>query len=161
MQSNGRLPPLSALRAFETTADELSVTPAAISHQIYALEADLGVGLFKRLNRSVELTVSARVLLPGLSEAFPGIRSSGGQLRPRRPREALATSTPGPAAWPRLGSSTYIWQPPAGTSALGLVAPSAISPSKEIDERVHAFLDRPLAGEWPHLWLDAKSRRSS
>ena len=56
MQSNGRLPPLSALRAFETTADELSVTPAAISHQIYALEADLGVGLFKRLNRSVELT---------------------------------------------------------------------------------------------------------
>src|SRR5207249_7033554 len=32
---------------------------------------------------------------------------------------------------------------------------------KEIDERVHAFLDRPLAGKWPHLWLDAKSRRSS
>jgi putative transposase len=26
---------------------------------------------------------------------------------------------------------------------------------KEIDERVHAFLDRPFAGEWPYLWLDA------
>jgi len=26
---------------------------------------------------------------------------------------------------------------------------------KEIDERVHAFLDRPLSGEWPYLWLDA------
>src|ERR1700749_57383 len=26
---------------------------------------------------------------------------------------------------------------------------------KEIDERVHAFLDRPLLGEWPYLWLDA------
>src|SRR5499426_683150 len=26
---------------------------------------------------------------------------------------------------------------------------------KEIDERVNAFLDRPLAGEWPYLWLDA------
>ena len=26
---------------------------------------------------------------------------------------------------------------------------------KDIDERVHAFLDRPLAGEWPYLWLDA------
>jgi len=26
---------------------------------------------------------------------------------------------------------------------------------KEVDERVHAFLDRPLAGEWPYLWLDA------
>ena len=32
---------------------------------------------------------------------------------------------------------------------------------KEIDERVHAFPDRLLAGEWPYLWLDAKSRRSS
>jgi SAM-dependent methyltransferase len=28
-------------------------------------------------------------------------------------------------------------------------------PLPEIDERVHAFLDRPLAGEWPYLWLDA------
>ena len=26
---------------------------------------------------------------------------------------------------------------------------------KDIDERVHAFLARPLAGEWPYLWLDA------
>src|SRR6202163_207862 len=26
---------------------------------------------------------------------------------------------------------------------------------KDIDERVHAFLDRPLVGEWPYLWLDA------
>jgi transposase-like protein len=26
---------------------------------------------------------------------------------------------------------------------------------EEIDERMHAFLDRPLAGEWPYLWLDA------
>ena len=26
---------------------------------------------------------------------------------------------------------------------------------KEIDERVHAFLERPLEGEWPYLWLDA------
>jgi transposase-like protein len=26
---------------------------------------------------------------------------------------------------------------------------------KEIDERVHAFLDRPLTGDWPYLWLDA------
>src|SRR3546814_19628670 len=26
---------------------------------------------------------------------------------------------------------------------------------KDIDERVHAFLKRPLTGEWPYLWLDA------
>ena len=82
---NDRLPPLSALRAFEAAArhmsfsraaDELFVTPAAISHQIHSLEQDLGVKLFQRLNRSIELTASGRVLLPGLSEAFAAIRAS-------------------------------------------------------------------------------------
>jgi len=40
--------------------------------------------------------------------------------------------------------------------ALGLsgISKSQVSKlCKEIDERVHAFLDRPLAGEWPYLWL--------
>ena len=73
----GHLPPLGALRAFETAArlnsfmkaaEELHVTPAAISHQIHALEADLGVSLFHRLNRQVELTPS------GDSQVLGGIR---------------------------------------------------------------------------------------
>ena len=90
MRSNGHLPPLSALRAFEAAArlqsfskaaEELNVTPAAISHQIAALEADLGVSLFTRRNRAVEPTASARVLLPGLSEAFAGIQTSVRRLR--------------------------------------------------------------------------------
>ena len=90
MRSNGHLPPLSALRAFEAAArlesfskaaDELNVTPAAISHQIHALEVDLGISLFNRRNRAVELTASARVLLPGLSEAFAGIQASVRRLR--------------------------------------------------------------------------------
>jgi LysR family glycine cleavage system transcriptional activator len=90
MRSNGHMPPLSALRAFEAAArlqsfskaaDELSVTPAAISHQIHALEEDLGVSLFNRRNRAVELTASARVLLPGLTEAFAGIQISVRRLR--------------------------------------------------------------------------------
>ncbi|MFZ2003785.1 MAG: transcriptional regulator GcvA [Stellaceae bacterium] len=90
MRANGHLPPLSALRAFEAAArlqsfskaaDELNVTPAAISHQIAALEADLGVSLFNRRNRAVELTASARVLLPGLSEGFSGILDSVRRLR--------------------------------------------------------------------------------
>ncbi len=90
MRSNGHLPPLSALRAFEAAArlqsftkaaDELAVTPAAISHQIHALEEDLGISLFNRRNRAVELTASARVLLPGLSEAFAGIQTSVRRLR--------------------------------------------------------------------------------
>jgi LysR family transcriptional regulator, glycine cleavage system transcriptional activator len=87
---NGHLPPLAALRAFEAAArlmsfskaaGELNVTPAAISHQIHALELDLGVKLFQRLNRSVALTASARLLLPGLSEAFAQIRASVRRLK--------------------------------------------------------------------------------
>jgi LysR family transcriptional regulator, glycine cleavage system transcriptional activator len=105
---SGHLPPLSALRAFEAAArqmsfsraaDELHVTPAAISHQIHALEQDLGVKLFHRLNRSIELTASARVLLPGLTEAFAGIQSSVRRLRAHNDTGTLTvTASPSFAA---------------------------------------------------------------
>jgi len=105
---NGHLPPLSALRAFEAAArhmsfskaaDELHVTPAAVSHQIHALEQDLGVRLFHRMNRSIELTASARVLLPGLTEAFAGIQSSVRRLRAHNDTGTLTvTASPSLAA---------------------------------------------------------------
>jgi LysR family glycine cleavage system transcriptional activator len=105
---NSHLPPLSALRAFEAAArhasfskaaDELHVTPAAISHQIAALEQDLGVKLFHRMNRAIELTASARVLLPGLSEAFAGIQSAVSRLRAHNDTGTLTvTASPSFAA---------------------------------------------------------------
>ena len=108
MSANDHLPPLGALRAFEAAArhksfskaaEELFVTPAAISHQIHALEEDLGVRLFHRLNRSIELTASARVLMPGLSEAFAGIRAAVGRLRAHNDTGTLTvTASPSFAA---------------------------------------------------------------
>jgi LysR family glycine cleavage system transcriptional activator len=105
---SGHLPPLSALRAFESAArhmsfsraaDELHVTPAAISHQIHALEQDLGVRLFHRINRSIELTASARVLLPGLTEAFTSIQASVRRLRAHNDTGTLTvTASPSFAA---------------------------------------------------------------
>jgi LysR family transcriptional regulator, glycine cleavage system transcriptional activator len=105
---NHRLPPLSALRAFEAAArlnsfskaaDELNVTPAAISHQIHALEADLGVRLFERSNRAIAPTPSARLLLPGLSEAFAGIQQAVGRLRAHNDTGTLTvTASPSFAA---------------------------------------------------------------
>ena len=105
---NGHLPPLSALRAFEAAArlqsfskaaEELNVTPAAISHQVHALEEDLGVKLFHRLNRAVELTASGRILLPGLSEAFAGIQASVRRLRSHNDTGTLTiTASPSFAA---------------------------------------------------------------
>lgn len=73
------LPPLNALRAFEAAArhasflaaaEELNVTPAAISHQIKALEAHIGTPLFHRKPRGVEPTEAARELLPDISKGF-------------------------------------------------------------------------------------------
>jgi LysR family glycine cleavage system transcriptional activator len=105
---NSHLPPLSALRAFEAAArhmsfsraaTELHVTPAAISHQIHALEEDLGIRLFHRMNRSIELTASAKVLLPGLTEAFAGIQSSVRRLRAHNDTGTLTvTASPSFAA---------------------------------------------------------------
>src|SRR5262249_8972008 len=43
----------------------------------------------------------------------------------------------------------------AGDGLSGISKSRVSKRCKEIDERVHAFLDRPLAGEWPYLWLDA------
>lgn len=74
-----RLPPLTALRAFEAAARhmsfakaaaELNVTPAALSFQIKSLEEHLGAPLFRRLNRAVELTDAGKALSPGATEGF-------------------------------------------------------------------------------------------
>ncbi|PKP77779.1 MAG: LysR family transcriptional regulator, partial [Alphaproteobacteria bacterium HGW-Alphaproteobacteria-3] len=74
-----RLPSLKALRAFEAAARhgsfsqaaaELSVTHAAISHQVRALEEALGAPLFHRTGRHVELTERGQKLVPVLTAAF-------------------------------------------------------------------------------------------
>ena len=108
MNATPRLPPLSALRAFEAAARlrsftraaaELHVTPAAISHQIHALEADLGVRLFRRRSRAVEPTVSARLLLPGLSDGFAEIQAAVRRLRAHNDTGTLTvTASPSLAA---------------------------------------------------------------
>jgi len=74
-----RLPPLSALRAFEAAArrlsfkdaaDELGLTPTAISHHVRLLEDHCGVKLFRRRPRPLALTPAGEKLLPGLRSGF-------------------------------------------------------------------------------------------
>ncbi len=110
-----RLPPLTALRAFEAAArhmsfrdaaDELAVTPAALSYQIKSLEEHLGAPLFRRLNRAVELTEAGRALLPGTSEGFDQLRLAWRATR-RIVDDTTLTITAGPgftAKWlaPRM-----------------------------------------------------------
>ena len=77
-----RLPPLNALRAFEATArhlsvknaaDELCVTPGAVSQMLKALELHLGVTLFRRVNRGIFLTDAGQGYLPPVRNAFKQI----------------------------------------------------------------------------------------
>jgi LysR family glycine cleavage system transcriptional activator len=74
-----RLPPLKTLPAFEIAADrssfseaagELNLTHGAVSRQIKTLETALGVPLFQRRNRRIELTEAGRTLLPGVRQAL-------------------------------------------------------------------------------------------
>ncbi|MCP5367458.1 MAG: transcriptional regulator GcvA [Hyphomicrobiales bacterium] len=100
-----RLPPLNAVRAFEAAArhlsfsraaDELNVTPAAVSHQVKGLEEFLGVTLFRRVNRAVLLTDAAQVLLPGLSDGLDRLAAAFERLRASQQSGEL-TVTSGPA----------------------------------------------------------------
>jgi len=97
----GRLPPLNALKVFEATARhlsvkkaaaELSVTPAAVSHQVKALEDALGVKLFHRRNRALELTEAARAGLPKLREGFDSLAQAVERLRAHKGGGMLTVS---------------------------------------------------------------------
>jgi LysR family glycine cleavage system transcriptional activator len=74
-----RLPPLNSLKAFEAAArhlsianaaKELNVTPAAVSHHIRQLEEHLGLELFQRNGRQLDLTDAGRAALPGVRDGF-------------------------------------------------------------------------------------------
>lgn len=66
---------------FKAAAQELNVTPAAISHQIKALESDLGCILFRRLHRGVELTEKGAFLLVALQRGLECISDAVLELR--------------------------------------------------------------------------------
>ena len=109
------LPPLAAIRAFEASvrlqsfsraAQEMNMTPAAISYQIKQLEARLGLTLFQRLPRKVVLTRAGEQLAPAVVEAFRMLHGAFSMVAERAEGELAITSLPTLASsWlvPRLG----------------------------------------------------------
>jgi LysR family transcriptional regulator, glycine cleavage system transcriptional activator len=84
-----RLPPLKALPVFEVAAQRLSFTAAArelhvthgaISRQMKTLERHLGVRLFRRVGRHLELTASGTALLPAVRTALDVVEASAARL---------------------------------------------------------------------------------
>jgi LysR family glycine cleavage system transcriptional activator len=111
--------PLNALRVFEAVAAhlsftaaarELGVTTAAVSAQVKALEADIGVPLFRRHTRAVALTQEGAELLPGVRRGLDELRRSVERIRRERVGGMLNLSVPSEflQRWllPRLGEFT-------------------------------------------------------
>lgn len=102
---SNRLPPLTALRAFDAAARhmsfaqaaaELNVTPAALSFQIKSLEEHLGAPLFRRLNRAVELTQAGEALASGAAEGFATLATAWRAAQRTQDTQTI-TVTAGPA----------------------------------------------------------------
>jgi LysR family glycine cleavage system transcriptional activator len=96
------LPPLNALRAFEaaarsgsyvTAAEELGVSPAAVSQQVKNLEAFLGKELFRRYNNRIVLTDAGQTIYSGASNALQSISAFTEQVVSGRARSRLVIST--------------------------------------------------------------------
>src|SRR5437660_2598886 len=154
-----QLPPLNALRAFEAiarhlsfakAADELHVTPAALSHQIRGLEEQLGLELFRRRARAIELTDAGRLIYPGLHAGFVSVRNAIGQLERARDQNIIVISaTPGlvakwlmPRLWRFLHAHPEIDARVAATMKLADFAADgvdvAIRLSKQVAPDLHA-----------------------
>jgi LysR family glycine cleavage system transcriptional activator len=109
------IPGLQSLKAFDASARhlnftraaaELNVTPAAVSHQIKELEEAIGVPLFQRTSRHMQLTRQGQVLKPAIADALEGITRALQKLRQvENPTQVRVTVSPSLAAkWlvPRL-----------------------------------------------------------
>ena len=156
-----RLPSLNALRMFEAAArlrsfklaaEELHVTQSAVSRQIHTLESQLGVLLFRRHNRAVELTEAGEELLPVMTRAINEIGAVTSRLRessnaPETSVRLVVSASPGIARlWlgRRLGGfcRAYPWIDPeilVATDLKPLLAGRA-------DLAIHYG-----AGDWPGL----------
>lgn len=102
MARTSALPPLPCLRAFAAAgrlqslrdaAAELGVTPSAVSHQVKALEAWVGMRLFERGVRQVRLTAEGAVLSAALNQAFGLIETALHRARRSGAVQALKVST--------------------------------------------------------------------
>jgi len=80
--------------SFKKAAQELNVTPAAISQQVKVLEDYFSVSLFKRLTRALLLTGAGQMILPILSDGFDKLAEADSVLRNRKSDKILTVSVP-------------------------------------------------------------------
>ncbi|MBL0115319.1 MAG: LysR family transcriptional regulator [Sphingomonadales bacterium] len=162
----GHLPPLRQLQAFESAArllsfkmaaEELSVTPTAVSHQIRQFERYCGQALFQRLPRPMQLTAAGAQLLPVVRDAFLSISDELARLTPgsRVGHLRVTTTSAFAARWllPRLGG----WQAEAPGSTLDLAGTDTVLNLRtgEVDVAIRYARRSPTDGVSVELFRDS------
>ena len=155
-----RLPSLNGLRAFEASArhlsfkhaaNELCVTPGAISQQVKALEASMGVALFRRLPRGLLLTAEGEKYLEPISAAFDQISAATDEiaikLKGRTFRLGIA-----PSLGEQLYNSVSQYRDKKSTAPVAIVS-EADDPALLLSGDLDALL-RPRIKSHPGLHLD-------
>src|SRR5215475_6402210 len=155
-----RLPPLTAIRYFESAARHLSftkaalelhVTHSAISHQVKALEEWLGVPLFRRMNRTIVLTEAGQAYMRPVREAFDRLAEASRVLRAREQGGSLTLSV-----MPSFAAKTLV--PLLGTfRRLHPDIDVRISASERLVDFAREDVDigiRYGRGNWPGLRID-------
>lgn len=108
-----KLPPLNAVRVFESAArlgsmrraaEELFVTAGAVSQQIRALEEHFGVVLFERLPRALILTAAGQEFFSSVTRHLRGIAQAAERIRPQNEQIAVSVAPDFASRWlmPRL-----------------------------------------------------------
>jgi len=159
---SSRLPPLNALRAFETAArhlsfrkaaEELHVTPAAVSHQIKLIEESLGVTLFRRLTRAIALSPAGQSFLPKLSEGFAQIAAAVEQVRAHESTGTLTVNAPPSFAVKWLMPRLHRFVTAYPDIDIRIVASMRL-----VDARQHDAIDNMTGAEAPPLDADVDIR---
>ena len=125
-----KLPPLRALHAFEAAArhysfaaaaQELGVTPTAISHQIRQLEEACGVKLFQRRPRPLLLTSAGARLYPALRNGFDALAAAVASLVEEDEQAPLRVTSPSAFASKWLVPQLPQWREQNPTLALEII----------------------------------------
>ena len=161
--TEGRLP-LAELLAKAGDGDFLRSVAEAVVQLLMETDVDglIGAGRHERSGERTtyrngyrDRTLDTR--LGGLQLRIPKLRQGSyfpPFLEPRKTSEKALVAVI-QEAW--IGGVST-WRVDDLVQAMGLLGISKSTVSKlckDIDDRVHAFLDRPLVGDWPYLWLDA------
>ena len=130
-----KLPPLRALHAFEAAArhesfaaaaNELGVTPTAISHQIRQLEEACGVTLFRRRPRPLLLTSAGARLYPALRNGFDALATAMALLAEEDAQTTLRVTSPNAFASKWLVPRLPKWREENPTVALEIIGTDAV-----------------------------------